>query len=90
MVTVADPTRPEAMAAAFVAALRRVGVAVPVGSAVAYFQALGALGLDDRDRVYWAGRATLVPDREDVALYDHVFRAFWDGHALVIDDRDRR
>ena len=55
VVTVVDPTRPEAMAAAFVAALRRVGVAVPVGSAVAYFQALGALGLSDRERVYWAG-----------------------------------
>lgn len=83
-----DTTRPEAIAAAFVAALRRVGLAVPVGSAVAYFEALGALGLDDRDRVYWAGRATLVPDREDVSLYDHVFGAFWDGHALIIDDRE--
>lgn len=88
MVSTVDSTRPEAIAAAFVAALRRVGMAVPVGSAVAYFEALGALGLDDRDRVYWAGRATLVPDREDVSLYDHVFRAFWDGHALIIDDRE--
>ncbi|MFN3216216.1 MAG: vWA domain-containing protein [Acidimicrobiales bacterium] len=88
VVSTVDSTRPEAIAAAFVAALRRVGMAVPVGSAVAYFEALGALGLDDRDRVYWAGRATLVPDREDVSLYDHVFRAFWDGHALIIDDRE--
>lgn len=88
MVSTVDSTRPEAIAATVVAALRRVGMAVPVGSAVAYFEALGALGLDDRDRVYWAGRATLVPDREDVSLYDHVFRAFWDGHALIIDDRE--
>jgi len=85
--TTVDATRPEAIAAAFVAALRQVGMGVPVGSAVAYFEALGVLGLVDRDQVYWAGRATLVPDREDVAIYDHVFRAFWDGHALIIDDR---
>ena len=37
-----------------------------------------AVGLDDRDAVYWAGRATLVRRPEDLALYDRAFAVFWE------------
>ncbi len=65
------------VAAAFVAALRKVGVAVPVGSALRYYESLGALGISSEHDVYWAGRATLIHDPELVPVYDHVFAAFW-------------
>ena len=42
---------------------------MPVGSAVVFHEALGAVGLADRDGVYWAGRATLVPDPDGSGGY---------------------
>jgi uncharacterized protein with von Willebrand factor type A (vWA) domain len=70
---------PVDIAAGFAGALRTMGVAVPPDCAVAYARALDAVGLDDRERVYWAGRATLVRRPEDVPAYDAAFRTFWDG-----------
>ena len=72
-------TSPVRMAVVFVRLLRRSGLAVPVGSALEYARALGATGLERRDRVYWAGRATLVRRPEDFPVYDRVFSAFWAG-----------
>ncbi|QGG97110.1 VWA domain-containing protein [Actinomarinicola tropica] len=68
----------------FVAALRRAGLVVPVGSTVLFVQALGEVGLDDRAGAYWAGRATLVTRPEDVPVYDEVFRAYWDHGAAAV------
>ena len=65
--------------AGFVAALRRAGLAVPVGAGVAYAEALDLVGLTDRDPVYWAGRATLIIRPEDIAAYDDCFERFWRG-----------
>ncbi|HEV2369310.1 MAG TPA: VWA domain-containing protein [Acidimicrobiales bacterium] len=70
-----SPTR---MAVAFVGLLRRGGLTVPVGAAVTYAEALAAVGLDERNAVYWAGRATLVRRPEDFPVYDRSFSAFWD------------
>lgn len=63
--------------AAFTAALRAAGLGVTTGSAVLYASALSLVGLADPDRVYWAGRATLIRRPEDVAAYDRVFASFW-------------
>lgn len=75
-------------AVGFVAALRRAGLVVPVGSTVSFVQALGALAaLDttDHSAAYWAGRATLLTRPEDIDLYDRVFAAFWrSGSASVL------
>lgn len=65
------------MAVAFARVLRGAGLAVPTGSVLTFVEALAALGCDDRNRVYWAGRATLVHAPEDIALYDRAFAAFW-------------
>jgi uncharacterized protein with von Willebrand factor type A (vWA) domain len=52
-------------------------VAVPTGSAVVFARALGLVGLAEPEKVYWAGRATLVRRPEDFDAYDRVFSSFW-------------
>jgi uncharacterized protein with von Willebrand factor type A (vWA) domain len=66
-------------AVAFARVLRGAGIDVPVGAVTTYMTALDRVGLDDRDRVYWAGRATLVSRHEDIETYDAAFEAFWLG-----------
>lgn len=66
-------------AVAFARSLRVAGLAVPPSTVVTYARALDAVGLDDRDGVYWAGRATLVRRPEDAEAYDAAFAAFWEG-----------
>jgi uncharacterized protein len=76
---------PEPVVVAFVAALRRAGVVVPVGSTVAFGQALAEVGAVGRSAAYWAGRATLLIRPEDIPTFDAVFVAFWDrGPAAVL------
>ena len=65
------------MPVAFARVLRTLGVDVPVGSVVAYAQALEAAGVERRAQVYWAGRATLVVRPEDIAAYDAAFTTFY-------------
>ena len=85
--TAAPPAdTPERLAAGFVALLRTLGVEVPVSSAVSFFEALTALGLERRDDVYWAGRATLVSEPEDHQVYDMAFAAFWEGNSITVED----
>ena len=68
-----------ALAARFGAALRDEGLEVPVGSMITFMAALGCAGVDTRAKVYWCGRATLVPRPEDFDTYDMVFTRFWEG-----------
>jgi uncharacterized protein with von Willebrand factor type A (vWA) domain len=65
------------MVVAFARALRGAGLAVPVGSVIVFAEALGRVGIDRRDAVYWTGRATLVRRPEDAGVYDRVFSSFW-------------
>jgi uncharacterized protein with von Willebrand factor type A (vWA) domain len=69
----------ERVAVVFVAALRRAGIDVPVGSTVAFVGGLREIGSAERGALYWTGRATLVTRPEDVEVYDAVFAAFWQG-----------
>ena len=73
----APQTPAERMAVAFSRVLRGAGLRVPLGSVLTFVDALGRLQLTERDQVYWAGRATLVRNPEDVALYDRSFKVFW-------------
>lgn len=68
---------PARLVVGFVRQLRGAGVAVPGGAATSYARALAAVGLRRRVDVYWAGRATLVHQLDDVAAYDAVFERFW-------------
>ncbi len=51
-----------------------MGVAVTTGEVVTFAEALGAVGVEERWAVYWAGRATLVRRPEDIAAYDQCLR----------------
>jgi uncharacterized protein with von Willebrand factor type A (vWA) domain len=70
---------PERIAVAFARVLRGAGLDVPTGSVNTFVEALGAVGVERQERVYWAGRATLVRRPEDVAIYDRAFNVFWLG-----------
>ncbi|MGH9082911.1 MAG: vWA domain-containing protein [Acidimicrobiales bacterium] len=70
---------PERLPVGFARLLRRAGLDVPADAALRYGEALAAVGLSRRGPVYWAGRATLVHQPEDVAIYDAMFTAFWLG-----------
>jgi uncharacterized protein with von Willebrand factor type A (vWA) domain len=61
---------------AFGGALRTAGLAVGTGRMLSFRQA--AELVPDGD-LYWAGRATLVTRRDELAVYDRVFRAFFGG-----------
>ncbi|WP_420435499.1 vWA domain-containing protein [Candidatus Poriferisocius sp.] len=79
------PSRVQAdeLAVGFVNSLRGAGIDVAVGSSVNYYQALGAVGLEQRSSVYWAGRATLVAEPDDIEIYDKIFDAYYGGQLLV-------
>ncbi len=70
-------TTAERIAVAFARLLRGAGLAVPLGSVLTFVEALGRVGIDQRDSVYWAGRATLVRRPEDIPLFDRAFATFW-------------
>jgi uncharacterized protein len=59
---------------AFGRALRAAGLPVGTGRIASFCRAAALL---DPDGLYWAGRATLVARPGDIAVYDHVFRAFF-------------
>ncbi|MCY4037028.1 MAG: VWA domain-containing protein [bacterium] len=71
------------LAVGFVNALRGAGIDVAVGSSVNYYQALGAVGVEQRSSVYWAGRATLVVEPDDIELYDQIFNAYYGANLLT-------
>jgi len=73
-------TRGEQLAVGFARVLRGAGVAVPVGNVIDFVQAVGAVGLEQRDGVYWAGRCTLLHRPEDIPVYDRAFAVFWERH----------
>jgi uncharacterized protein len=63
----------------FARALRAAGLAVGTGDALTYCAAMTPLDPADLVDLYWAGRTTLVTRREDIPVYDEVFRAFFLG-----------
>lgn len=67
----------ERMAVAFSRVLRGAGVATPIGNVITFTESITRLGVDRRDDVYWAGRATLIRRPEDIALFDRAFDVFW-------------
>ena len=70
----------------FVDALRRAGVAVPVGSTLDFGRAVAEVGADTRGGVYWSGRSTLITRPEDIATFDEVFELHWVGGVASLRD----
>ncbi|WP_210439875.1 vWA domain-containing protein [Nocardioides xinjiangensis] len=69
---------PDEILLGFTRALRAAGVPVTQDRARAYLVAVAAVGVDDRQAVYWAGRATLCGSPDDLARHDQVFAAWYD------------
>jgi uncharacterized protein len=61
----------------FARELRRAGLAVGSGDVLTYCAAMTPLDPTDLVDLYWGGRATLVSRRDDIAVYDAVFRRFF-------------
>ncbi len=59
--------------------LRAAGMAVGSGDIISYCAAMTELDPADLVDVYWAGRCVLVSRRDDIAVYDRVFRRFFLG-----------
>jgi uncharacterized protein with von Willebrand factor type A (vWA) domain len=66
----------------FTAELRSAGLPVGSGDVLTYCAAAGALDPTDLLDLYWGGRTTLVTRRENIPVYDRVFRRFF------LDGRD--
>jgi uncharacterized protein with von Willebrand factor type A (vWA) domain len=60
-------------------ALRAKGLAVGSGDIVTYCEAMTPLDPTDLLDLYWVGRTTLISRRDDIVVYDEVFRAFFLG-----------
>jgi uncharacterized protein len=58
-------------------ALRAKGLAVGSGDILTYCAAMAPLDPTDLVDLYWAGRTTMIVRREDIPVYDEVFRAFF-------------
>ena len=82
-----DATPAERMAVSFARVLRGASLRVPIGSVLMFVEALGRVGIAERDGVYWAARATLVHQPEDLAVFDRAFAVFWEhAESLGVDD----
>lgn len=60
-------------------ALREKGLAIGSDDILTYCKAMAPLDPTDLVDLYWAGRTTLVSRREDIVVYDEVFRTFFLG-----------
>lgn len=58
-------------------ALREKGLAVGSGDVLTYCNGMTSLDPTDLVDLYWAGRTTLITRRDDIPVYDEVFRAFF-------------
>ncbi len=61
--------------------LRAAGLAVGTGDILGYCTAMSTLDPSDLLDLYWAGRVTLVTRRDDIPVFDEVFRRFFLGGA---------
>jgi uncharacterized protein len=61
--------------------LRRAGVSAGSGDVLTYCAAMAPLDPTDLLDLYWAGRTTLIAKRDDIPVYDEVFRRFFLGGA---------
>jgi uncharacterized protein len=57
--------------------LRGRGLPVGTGRILTFVRSVAALGLTDRDALYWAGRISLVARHEDIEAFDDAFGDWW-------------
>jgi uncharacterized protein len=70
--------------------LRARGLPVGTGRILTFCRAVSALGLTDRDSLYWAGRASMIARHDDLEAYDAAFEDWYrslgrgDGPAIEL------
>jgi uncharacterized protein with von Willebrand factor type A (vWA) domain len=74
--TVPDPVT---AFAEFARALARAGLQVGPAQTATFLRAVAALDVSEPRHVYWAGRATMASEPDDLPVYDAVFAAFFSG-----------
>jgi uncharacterized protein with von Willebrand factor type A (vWA) domain len=57
--------------------LRGRGLSVGTGRILTFCRAVAALGLTDRDSMYWAGRTSMIARHEDLDAYDVAFEEWY-------------
>ena len=70
----------------FVDVLRSEGLKISLGSSMDFGLAVTELGAESSENIYWAGRTTLVNRREDVAIYNKVFKSHWLGVDSLVNE----
>jgi len=73
----ASTAEPLAPLVAFGRELRALGLPVGTGRILTFCRAVAALGLNDRDSLYWAGRTSMIGRREDFEAYDDAFEEWY-------------
>ena len=74
---------PEQLAVGFARILRRLEIPTPLDSVLTFITSLSLVGIDDRDAVYWAARATLVRQPEDITVFNRAFAVFWEHRESI-------
>jgi uncharacterized protein with von Willebrand factor type A (vWA) domain len=82
-----QPAGPLPPLVAFGRQLRALGLPVGTGRILTFARAVAAMGLTDRESLYWAGRATMIGRKEDFADYDDAFADWYRG---LIDQGELR
>jgi hypothetical protein len=67
----------------FARELRSAGIAAGTGDVLTYLSAMSPLDPSDLVDLYWAGRTTLVSRRDDIGVYDEVFRRYFLAQAAT-------
>lgn len=75
---------------AFADQLRGEGLAVGSGDVLTYCRAMAPLDPTDLLDLYWAGRTTMVTRRDQIPVYDRVFRRFFLDQADALPEPLRR
>jgi len=74
-------------AVAFSHHLRQAGLPISLNRTIELLRALGEVDASQRQQFYWAARLTLCSRREDMAVFDEAFEAFWLRQAPVFRRR---
>jgi uncharacterized protein with von Willebrand factor type A (vWA) domain len=70
----------------FARELRSAGLRVGTDDVLTYFKSMTPLDPTDLVDLYWAGKATLASRREDIPVYDRVFRGYFLGEQAPAKD----
>ncbi len=82
-------TTPEQLAVGFARILRNLEIATPLDSVLTFITSLTLVGIEDRNAVYWAARANLIRQPEDITTFNRAFAVFWEQRtALDAFDED--